>query len=557
MKKTGLFHRSARGALAIRPSALSIYWAYGCGDENATIGNATVVNIQGPLEQRSCWYDGYDAIVERFRLALKEDTSTVILRIDSPGGECAGCFDAVEKMRALAADSDKRIIAYADESAYSAAYAMACVADEIYLPRAGGVGSVGVIAVVADQVGLNERIGINVAVIFSGDHKADCHPDIPLSDDALAGVQHDVDILAEMFRELVSGSRNVSTDAITALEAATFMGEEGVEAGLADGVMTFDELIGMLDDGSGTTEAATGTSTVTTNEESPMNKGKKAKTTNADGGDLMSVAQVAVADPAAFAAISASLRQKVVGVAVAAAKSDDDSTTTSTTTTTEEVEADGTTTTTTESEETVVTPGADDEGDDGDDEEDDEDEEDAPPSSKGARATLPAPAAAAPSKGKRATSGDVLALVRELTGSASSAEQIGALTALRDRAASADAIGKDARKAARIAAKRELRTTVDKAISTGRLAPSQREWAMSVGLATVKGYLRAAPAPLVKRMPTAHGKVADMTTPTGMPSTGDPAVDAAVAEIAAKCMLDPKAIAEHAKMLKNAGVILQ
>lgn len=246
-KALRLFHRTARGALAIRPSALSLFWAWGCGADNETIGPATVVNIRGPLEQRSSWYDGYDAIIERFRLALNEDPEIVILKIDSPGGECAGCFDAVTKMRAMAAESGKRVVAYANENAYSAAYAMACVADEIYLPRAGGVGSVGVIAVVADQVALNDRIGINVAVVFSGDHKADCHPDIPLSDDALAGVQDDVDTLADLFRELVSGSRGISVESVAGLEAATFMGEAGLVAGLADGVMSFDELIAMLE----------------------------------------------------------------------------------------------------------------------------------------------------------------------------------------------------------------------------------------------------------------------------------------------------------------------
>ncbi len=234
-------------ALAVRPQALSLYWLFGGGNENEIVARSSVVTICGPLEQRAGWWDGYDAIAARFAAALKEEaTSSVILRIDSPGGDAAGCFEAVRMMRAAAKRSGKRVVTYVDEAAYSAAYALACVAGEIYAPPSGGVGSVGVIATCTSFAGLNEKHGIDVAVVHAGSRKADCHPDLPLDPDAIAGVQEDVDKLAGMFFETVSNARGISTSAVQALEAACLMGDEALDAGLLDGILGFDELVAML-----------------------------------------------------------------------------------------------------------------------------------------------------------------------------------------------------------------------------------------------------------------------------------------------------------------------
>ncbi len=251
MKRDGKGNTIAKArpnaALAVRPSALSLYWLFGCGVANETIGRCSVVTIDGPLEQKAAWWDGYDAIMARFGEALKDDaTGTVILRINSPGGDAAGCFEACRMMRAAAARSGKRVVTYVDEAAYSAAYALACVAGEIYAPPSGGVGSVGVIATCVSVAAMNERIGVDVAVITVGARKADGHPDLPIDPDAVASVQHDVDQLAALFFETVASARGISVGAVQALEAACFMGDEAMSAGLCDGLMGFDELLAMI-----------------------------------------------------------------------------------------------------------------------------------------------------------------------------------------------------------------------------------------------------------------------------------------------------------------------
>jgi ClpP class serine protease len=120
--------------------------------------------------------------------------------------------------------------------AASAAYALACVADQIVLPASGEAGSVGVIAVPMSIARMLDEIGIDARIVKSGAKKADLHPAAPLSDAAIARLQADVDELASQFAGLVGERRGMSPDAVLALEAGVFRGQAAVAAGLADSV---------------------------------------------------------------------------------------------------------------------------------------------------------------------------------------------------------------------------------------------------------------------------------------------------------------------------------
>lgn len=235
--------RSSR--LALEPSALDAPYAEGTR-ESGGVGEIACVDVVGPLMQRGSWWLGYDDVRAMLAEALASSAHTVVLRIDSPGGECAGCFEAVRAMRADVEASGKRVVAYADEAAYSAAYALATIADEIYLPASGGVGSVGVISTMLDMTAMNDRIGLRVEVITSGARKADGDPDVPLSDEAVEREQAIVSELGAQFCELVAESRPLSSAEVQGLEAACLHGDEAVDAGLADGVTGWDALLAEL-----------------------------------------------------------------------------------------------------------------------------------------------------------------------------------------------------------------------------------------------------------------------------------------------------------------------
>lgn len=209
------------------------------------LGGVAVLDIEGPLAQRG-WFciEGYDTVADHLTQALADPRVTsVLLRLNSPGGAAAGAFEWCGRMREEVVARKKRCVAYADEMALSGAYALACVADEIVVPETGEVGSVGVIASVVSRVRKNDMEGREVAVIRAGAEKADGHPDLPLAPAALARIQADVDRLASIFHRWVGERRRMAVEEVAALEAGTRMGGDAVSARLADRVLGYHALL--------------------------------------------------------------------------------------------------------------------------------------------------------------------------------------------------------------------------------------------------------------------------------------------------------------------------
>ncbi|MBN9096072.1 S49 family peptidase [Pandoraea pnomenusa] len=209
------------------------------------VAGAAVIEVQGTLVQKLgslrpySGMTGYDGIRQNLLMAMDDpDVSAVILDVDSPGGEVAGCFDLVDTI--YEARGRKPIWAILNESAYSAAYAVASAADRIIVPRTGGVGSIGVICAHVDFSQALSASGVKVTFITYGDRKADGHAEIPLSEEALARFQADIDTMGELFVETVARNRNISAATVRDTQAATFMGDKGVALGLADEVAAPD-----------------------------------------------------------------------------------------------------------------------------------------------------------------------------------------------------------------------------------------------------------------------------------------------------------------------------
>lgn len=222
-------------------------------ETRANSGPATksvaIVHVRGPLEQRATAHlcgmtDGYDAIVERFGRALASpDVGAVLLSIDSPGGAVAGLFEAVRHMRELKERSGKPVLAYADECAASGGYALATVADEIYLPPSGMLGSIGIRLVHREGSAALGKQGIRVTEFASGKRKTLGSPFRPLTDADKVEIQARIDALGRQFAALVAEARKTTATAMLALEGGMFTGEAAVNAGLANGVKTRGEVL--------------------------------------------------------------------------------------------------------------------------------------------------------------------------------------------------------------------------------------------------------------------------------------------------------------------------
>ncbi|WMT85176.1 S49 family peptidase [Wolbachia endosymbiont of Listronotus oregonensis] len=207
-----------------------------------------VIPIHGILTKNSEAFDdvlgmtSYEKIRKEIEEALiDEEVEIIILDIDSPGGEVNGLFDLADfiyEARAL-----KKIIAIANDDAYSAAYAIASSAEKVFVSRTSGVGSIGVIASHIDQSGFDEKQGIKYTTVFAGSRKNDLNPHEPITSESLESLQEEVDRLYEMFLQLIARNRNLSTERIKSTEAGLYFGERAIEIGLADGITTFSEFI--------------------------------------------------------------------------------------------------------------------------------------------------------------------------------------------------------------------------------------------------------------------------------------------------------------------------
>lgn len=205
-----------------------------------------VVRIEGPLAQRAaadlCAYvDGYDAIAARFALAL-EEADGVLMVIDSPGGDVAGLEEAVSRMKRAKDSSGKRVVAYVDEMAASAAYWIASgLADEIVVPQSGRVGSIGCIGAAVDMTGAAEAAGERWTVVREPAGKAECMPFAPIGALAEERLGATVKAAAGRFYKAVSKARGLSTKDVRGLNGAMVEGRAAVDAGLADRVGTLEQ----------------------------------------------------------------------------------------------------------------------------------------------------------------------------------------------------------------------------------------------------------------------------------------------------------------------------
>ncbi len=198
----------------------------------------TLVQKLGSLRPYS-GMTGYDGIRQSFLTALYDpEVNGICLDIDSPGGEVAGCFDLVDEI--YSARGTKPIHAILSENAYSAAYALASAADKIYVPRTGGVGSIGVIVIHCDWSQRIKEDGLQVTIITYGDRKAESNPYVPLTEQARTAIQDDVDAMGKLFVSTVARNRGISEKTIRGTQAACFLAAEGVKLGLADEVITPD-----------------------------------------------------------------------------------------------------------------------------------------------------------------------------------------------------------------------------------------------------------------------------------------------------------------------------
>jgi signal peptide peptidase SppA len=162
----------------------------------------------------------------------------VALLINSPGGSPVQSHLVYRRIRQLAAESARPVIAFAEDVAASGGYMIACAADEIFCDPSSIVGSIGVVGGSFGFPKLMDKLGVERRLYTSGEHKAMLDPFLPENPqdvERLKALQRDIH---EEFIELVKRSRGAR---LKGPEKTLFSGEywtggKAIELGLADGI---------------------------------------------------------------------------------------------------------------------------------------------------------------------------------------------------------------------------------------------------------------------------------------------------------------------------------
>lgn len=212
------------------------------------VGNTAVVPVMGTLVHRGGWMQAmsgmqsYQATRSMHAAAIDDyRVENILMEFDTPGGSVAGVFDLADYMHA--ARGKKHTVAHVNEMAASAGYLLAATADEIVLSRTAVAGSIGVVMAHVDRSKALDKQGLSVTYIYAGDKKVDGNPTEPLKPRAKRDLQAKVDSTYDLFVETVARSRGMKADAVRATEAGVFMGQEAVDAGLADRVEPFSDAL--------------------------------------------------------------------------------------------------------------------------------------------------------------------------------------------------------------------------------------------------------------------------------------------------------------------------
>lgn len=172
---------------------------------------------------------------------------SVVLAIDSPGGTVDGTQALGSLVRS--GREQKPIVTLASGLMASAAYWIGSAASAVYIADTTTVsGSIGVVQSHTDYSKARAERGITVTEITAGKYKRIASENAPLTKEGRAHLQAEVDYYYSLFVDAIAAHRGVTVEAVLAqmADGRTFIGQQGIDAGLVDGIQTLPQVIAAL-----------------------------------------------------------------------------------------------------------------------------------------------------------------------------------------------------------------------------------------------------------------------------------------------------------------------
>jgi serine protease SohB len=162
----------------------------------------------------------------------------VALSINSPGGSAAQSHLIFRRIRELAQEKKRKVIAFVEDAAASGGYMLACAADEIVADPNSIVGSIGVVGGSFGFDKLIARIGVERRLYTSGEHKAMLDPFLPENSGDVERLKR---LQREIHEDFIALVKERRSNKLNAADGTLFTGEywtgrRALDLGLVDAI---------------------------------------------------------------------------------------------------------------------------------------------------------------------------------------------------------------------------------------------------------------------------------------------------------------------------------
>lgn len=215
-------------------------------------GGIAVLPVFGVITQRAPLVDNMsgsggtnvESVVQSFRDSMADSSvGGIVLLFDTPGGSVfgiPGLFDEIMQARGV-----KPVYGYVSSLCASAGYWTAAGCQAIYAEKGSMIGSIGVYTQFTDCSAAMEMDGLKTEFISAGKFKVEGNPFGPLTDEARAATQAQIDSYYGMFTSAVAKGRGVPVASVRdgMGQGRCLLAADALAAGMIDGIDTLDGVV--------------------------------------------------------------------------------------------------------------------------------------------------------------------------------------------------------------------------------------------------------------------------------------------------------------------------
>ncbi len=218
--------------------ALALYFSDESPSLSFSSNEVAVLDLAGTID------DSKEFIDQLKEYGNRSGVRSVVIRINSPGGDVAASQEIYQAIKKFRAESKKKVVVSMASVAASGGYYAACGADKIFANPGTITGSIGVIAEWYNYGDLLRWAKVQNVVVKSGAFKDAGSPMRPLTDEEKTYFQSLIGNMYDQFVSTVASSRKMKESDVRRLaDGRVYTGQESKANGLVDELGGYQDAI--------------------------------------------------------------------------------------------------------------------------------------------------------------------------------------------------------------------------------------------------------------------------------------------------------------------------